>query len=167
MSTDTVMRDTVRAYAVSGAYRKLAYHGLMALLGNLLWLVLAGWWLGLTYLAAGLAAFLPIVTIPFGVQALKLAVFVVWPFGRVVVDRPGRSPVISTVGNVIWILLFGWWLAVGHLLAAMLLALTIIGIPFAVANVRLAGLALVPFGRMVVDRSVATGPFVVEVEALH
>jgi uncharacterized membrane protein YccF (DUF307 family) len=138
----------------------------VTLVGNLLWLILVGWWLGAAYLVAGVLAFLPIVTIPFGVQALKLAGYVVWPFGRVVVDRPGSWMAGSVIGNVLWVVLFGWWLALGHLLAGALLALTIVGIPFAIANVRLAGLALVPFGRIVVPRRLVTDRIVVRVDAL-
>jgi uncharacterized membrane protein YccF (DUF307 family) len=136
----------------------------VTLVGNLLWLILVGWWLGAAYLVAGVAAFLPIVTIPFGVQALKLAGFVLWPFGGVVVDRPGSWVAGSVAGNVLWVVLFGWWLALGHLLAGALLALTIVGIPFAVANVKLAGLALVPFGRTVVHRRLVTDPILIQVE---
>lgn len=161
------MRAMGRGYAGSGRYRKPSYDEPVTLVGNLLWLILAGWWLAAAYLVAGLAAFLPIVTIPLGVQALKLAGFVLWPFGRVVIDRPGRSVVVSVAGNVLWVVLFGWWLALGHLLAAVLLGLTIVGIPFAVANVRLAGLALVPFGRMVVDRRLVGDRIVVQVDALR
>jgi uncharacterized membrane protein YccF (DUF307 family) len=90
-----------------------------------------------------------IITIPFGLQAFKLASYSLWPFGRTVVRRPGAGA-SSTVGNVIWIVLAGWWLALEHLVTGVLLALTIIGIPLAVANFKLIGIALAPFGREIV-----------------
>lgn len=124
--------------------------GRMRTIGNILWFLLAGWWLALLYVVAGLIAFVLIITIPFGIAAFRLAGYTLWPFGRrVVVARD--AGVWSLIGNVVWILLFGWGLAVAHLAAALLLALTIIGIPFAVAAVKLAVLALVPLGTRVVD----------------
>lgn len=138
----------------------------MAAIGNVLWLVLFGWWMALAYALAGVVMFLLIITIPLGVQAFKLAGFVMWPFGRVVVDSPGSSAVVSTIANVIWILLAGWWLALAHLGAALVFFITIIGIPFAWANLKMAALALIPFGRTVVPDSMATGPVVVSVSPL-
>ena len=116
--------------------------------------------MAIAYALAGLLMFLLIITIPFGVQAFKLAGFALWPFGRVMVDVPQRSGgCLNTVGNIIWLLLAGIWLAIGHLLSALVLAITIIGIPFAVANVKLAGAALVPFGRSVMTQ--------VQADAMH
>ena len=138
----------------------------MAAIGNVLWLVLFGWWMALAYAMAGVVMFLLIITIPLGVQAFKLAGFVLWPFGRVVVDAPGSSPVVSTIANVIWILLAGWWLALAHLLAALVFFITIIGIPFGWANLKMAALALIPFGRTVVPASAVSGPVVVSVAPL-
>lgn len=138
----------------------------MKTLGNILWLLLFGWWMALAYVVAGLLMILPIITIPFSFQSFKLAGFVLWPFGQVVVDAPRRSVAVSTVANVIWILLAGWWLALGHLLAALIFFVTIVGIPFAWANVKLAGLALVPFGRTIVSARRVTGHEVVRVAPL-
>ena len=90
-----------------------------------------------------------IITIPFGIQAFKLAGYVLWPFGRTVVRRPDAGAG-STVGNVIWFVFAGWWLALEHLITAAVLAVTIIGIPFAIANVKLVVAALAPFGREIV-----------------
>lgn len=124
----------------------------MRTLGNILWLIFGGLLMALSYALAGLVMFLLLFTIPFGIQAFKLAGFALWPFGRVMVEIPDRrSGCASTVGNVVWVLLAGIWLAIGHLVWALLLAITIIGIPFAVANVKLAAAALVPFGRTVVS----------------
>ena len=122
----------------------------MRTIGNVLWFVLAGWWLALAYLVAGVLACLLIVTIPFGIASFRLAGYAVWPFGRrVVVARDAGLP--SVIGNVVWIVLFGWELAVLHVVAGLLLMITIVGIPFGVASMKLAALALVPLGTRVVD----------------
>lgn len=107
--------------------------------------------MALAYTLAGLLSFILIITIPFGVQAFKLAGFALWPFGRVMVPRPSASAGLSVIGNIIWLLVAGIWLALGHLIAALVNAITIIGIPFAVAHVKLAGAALTPFGNTVVS----------------
>jgi len=122
----------------------------MRTLGNILWLVLAGWWLALGYLVAGVLACVLIVTIPFGVQAFKLAGYTLWPFGRVVVPRADGDPALGIVGNVVWVLLFGAELALAHLVAGALLCLTVVGIPLGVACFKLVPLALVPFGKVIV-----------------
>jgi len=119
---------------------------------NILWVVLSGFWLSLGYLAAGVLMCLTIIGIPFGIQSFKLAGFALWPFGRMVVTRPGRSGALSVVGNVIWFVLAGLWLAIGHALTGLLLCLTVIGIPLGIANVKLIPLALVPFGRDIVRK---------------
>ena len=121
----------------------------MRTLGNVLWLLLAGWWLALGYVVAGLVAFVLIVTIPFGIASFRLAGYVVWPFGRTVVRDPGAG-IWSLVGNVLWIVFFGWELAVAHLVAGLLLCLTVIGIPFGVASWKMVPLALLPLGSRVV-----------------
>src|SRR5919106_3805952 len=120
----------------------------MRTIGNIIWLVLAGWWLALGYALAGLIAFLLIITIPFGIAAFRIAGYAVWPFGRrIVVARDMGLP--SLIGNVIWIVLFGWELAVLHVIGGLLLMITIIGIPFGIASVKLGALALVPLGTRV------------------
>ncbi|HYH30882.1 MAG TPA: YccF domain-containing protein [Pseudonocardia sp.] len=122
----------------------------MRTIGNVLWFVLAGWWLALAYLVAGVLACVLVVTIPFGIASFRLAGYAVWPFGRrVVVSRDAGLP--SVVGNVIWIVLFGWELAVLHVIAGLLLMITIVGIPFGIASIKLGALALVPLGTRVVD----------------
>lgn len=127
----------------------------MRLIGNILWLVLGGIWMAIAYALAGLISFILIITIPFGVQAFKLASFALWPFGRVMVPRRHASAGLSAIGNVIWLLVAGIWLALGHIVAAVFNALTIIGIPFAVAHLKLAGAALTPFGNTVVSLDLA------------
>ncbi len=118
---------------------------------NIVWLVLAGVWLAIGYVLAGIVSAVLIITIPFAVQSFKLAGYALWPFGRMVVHRPDRDVALSLVGNVIWFVVAGFWLALFHLLTAVLLALTIIGIPLAVADLKMAGLALAPFGKQVVS----------------
>ena len=121
--------------------------GPLSVVLNIIWLVLAGFWLFLTYLIAAVVMFITIIGIPFGLQSLKLAVFALWPFGRVVVHRPGTSNTLSVIGNVLWFLLAGWYLALAHLVTGIVLCITIIGIPLGIANFKLIPLALVPFGK--------------------
>lgn len=121
----------------------------MRTLLNVMWLILSGIWLAIGYALAGLIMFVLIITIPFGMQAFKLAGYSLWPFGRTVVKKPSAGAG-SVVGNLLWLLLAGWWLALGHLVTAFLLAITIIGIPLAYANVKLIPVALWPFGREIV-----------------
>src|SRR5690554_4602697 len=101
----------------------------MRTVGNLIWLILAGIWMAVGYLVAGLVAIAGIVTIPLAVPAFKLAGYALWPFGRMVVQRPGNDLALSTLGNVVWLVLCGWWLALGHLVTGLALCLTVIGIP--------------------------------------
>jgi uncharacterized membrane protein YccF (DUF307 family) len=124
--------------------------GPLRTIGNVLWLVLAGIWMAVGYLVAGVVQCITIIGIPFGIQSFKLAGFALWPFGRVVVQRTDRDLALSCLGNVVWIVLGGIWLALGHLITGVILCLTIIGIPFGIASFKLAGLALVPFGKLVV-----------------
>ena len=122
----------------------------MRTIGNILWFLLAGLWLAIGYAAAGLVAFVLIVTIPFGIASFRLAGYVIWPFGRTVVWRR-EAGFWSVLGNVVWLLVVGWELALGHLAAGLLLCLTIIGIPFGVACWKMVPLALFPLGRRVVS----------------
>ena len=120
---------------------------------NLVWLVLHGWWLALLYLLAGLLACLLIVTIPFGIASFRMAAFVVLPFGRTTVRAPGAG-VASAVGNVLWFLVAGWWLALVHVLAGIAFCVTFVGIPFGIASFKLALVGLFPLGKRIVE----TGP---------
>jgi uncharacterized membrane protein YccF (DUF307 family) len=126
---------------------------------NIIWLVLAGVWLALAYLFAALLMAITIIGIPFAVQAIKLAGYALWPFGRVLVPSERRMRGVSAVGNVLWFILAGWWLALAHLFAGVVLCLTIIGIPLGVASFKMAGAALVPFGKEIVPlRNLSAGP---------
>lgn len=121
----------------------------MRLLLNIIWLVLSGFWLFLGYVAAGIIACIFIVTIPFGVASFRIAGYVLWPFGREVVDATGAG-VAHGIGNVIWFLVAGLWLAIGHICTAFLLAITVIGLPLAWANLKLIPVTCFPFGKRVV-----------------
>jgi uncharacterized membrane protein YccF (DUF307 family) len=124
----------------------------MRVILNLIWLVVAGIELAIAYVIAGVILMVTIVGIPFGIQAFKLAGFALWPFGRAVVRT--KSPgFFAGIGNVLWVILAGWWLALAHIVTGFLLCLTIIGIPMGIANFKMTALAFAPFGREVVDRS--------------
>lgn len=143
------MRTCRRSPRVSDVSR--AYSGAMKTIGNILWFLLSGLWLAIGYVLAGLVCCITIVGIPFGIQAFKLAGFALWPFGRTVVRQDTESSVLETVFNVIWLLLFGWGLFVAALGTALLLCITIIGIPFAIQAWKIGVLGLWPFGRTVVE----------------
>ncbi|GEM30388.1 hypothetical protein NN3_13950 [Nocardia neocaledoniensis NBRC 108232] len=128
---------------------------LVQLILNILWVVLCGFWMALGYLLAALICFILIITIPFGVASLRLAGYVLWPFGRTVVDKPSAGAG-SLIGNVIWFIFAGWWLAIGHIATSLALAVTIIGLPFAWANLKLVPLSLFPLGHEVVDKDAVT-----------
>lgn len=118
---------------------------------NVLWLIFGGGLvLAIGYGFAALICFLLVVTIPFGVASLRLAVYSLWPFGRTLVPKPGAG-VGSGLANVLWVVLAGWWLALSHILAGIALCVTIIGIPFGIANFKLVPAAFWPLGREVVD----------------
>jgi uncharacterized membrane protein YccF (DUF307 family) len=123
---------------------------IVQLILNVLWVVLCGFWMALGYLLAALICFILIVTIPFGIASLRLAGYVLWPFGRTVVDKPSAGAG-SLIGNVIWFVFAGWWLALGHVFTSIALAVTIIGLPFAWANLKLVPLSLFPLGHDVVS----------------
>ncbi len=116
---------------------------------NVVWLVLAGFWLALGYVVAGIISMVLIVTIPFGIASFRMASYALWPFGRTVVDKPGAGA-WSTIGNVVWILVAGWWLALEHLVTGVLLCLTIIGIPLGIGSLKMIPVSLVPLGKEIV-----------------
>ncbi|OIK29210.1 YccF domain-containing protein [Streptomyces malaysiense] len=119
------------------------------LLLNILWLLFCGIWMSIGYLIAALVCFVLIITIPFGIASLRIAGFVLWPFGRTAVERPDAGTG-SVIGNVIWVIFAGWWLALGHLITSIPLFLSIIGIPFGWANLKLIPISLMPLGREIV-----------------
>ena len=117
---------------------------------NILWLVLCGFWLAIGYVVAGIIMCILIITIPFGIASMRIAIFALWPFGKAVVKR-GDAGVGSAIGNVIWFVLCGWWLALGHLVTGVLLCITIIGIPLGLANFKLIPISLTPMGREILS----------------
>jgi uncharacterized membrane protein YccF (DUF307 family) len=121
----------------------------MRLILNVIWLVFGGLWMALGYLLAALVCFLLIVTIPFGFASLRIASYALWPFGRTIVDKP-TAGTLTLIGNVIWVVLFGVWLAIGHLVSAAAMAVTIVGIPLALAQLKLIPVSLLPLGKEIV-----------------
>ena len=122
----------------------------MRTLLNLIWVVFGGFWLFLGYLFFGVVACVFIVTIPAGVACCRIAGYALWPFGRSVVERPGAGA-MSGLSNVVWFLVAGLWLAIGHVTTAAAQAITIVGIPLAIANLRMIPVTCFPFGKEVVD----------------
>jgi len=116
---------------------------------NIIWFVLAGLWMAIGYAFAALICFVLIITIPFGIAALRIALFALWPFGKTVVKRDDAG-IASGIGNVLWLVLCGWWLALGHLVTGVALCVTIIGIPLGLANFKLIPVSLLPLGREIV-----------------
>jgi uncharacterized membrane protein YccF (DUF307 family) len=121
----------------------------MTTLLNVIWLVFAGIWLAIGYCIAGVIACLLIITIPFGIASFRIANYVLWPFGRTIVPKP-TAGVMSTIGNIIWFVVAGWWLALEHLVTGIALCLTIIGIPLGIASFKLIPVSLVPLGKEIV-----------------
>jgi uncharacterized membrane protein YccF (DUF307 family) len=119
---------------------------------NIIWLVFEGIWMAIAYFFVGLICFILIITIPFGIASWRIANYVLWPFGRSI-DRRPEAGVASLIGNIIWIILFGWELALGHLITGVLLCVTIIGIPLGLANFKIIPISLVPLGVRVVPSS--------------
>lgn len=117
----------------------------MSLLGNLIWLIFGGFLAGLGYILGGLLLCLTIVGIPFGMQAIKLGVATFAPFGKEVVEEEYGEGVFRMIFNVIWLLLFGWEIAVAHLTAGLILAVTIVGLPFTRQHFKLISVSLFPF----------------------
>jgi uncharacterized membrane protein YccF (DUF307 family) len=122
-------------------------HKAMSLLGNLIWLIFGGLLAGLGYIVGGLLLCLTVIGIPFGVQSIKLGVATFAPFGKELVEREDANSPLRVLFNIIWLVFFGWEIAMAHLVGALLLAITIIGLPFAGQHIKLIPLALFPFGR--------------------
>ncbi|MFA7265896.1 MAG: YccF domain-containing protein [Candidatus Nanopelagicales bacterium] len=133
----------------------------MRTLGNILWLIFAGIWMAIAYAIAGVIMFILIITIPFGIASFRMAGYALWPFGRTVVSKP-TSGVMSGIGNVIWFILAGLWIAIGHIITGVVLCIFIITIPFGIASFKMAGLALFPLGKEIVPIDQApTGQYTV------
>jgi uncharacterized membrane protein YccF (DUF307 family) len=124
---------------------------------NVIWLVLCGLWMCLAYFLAGLVLCVTVIGIPFGIAAFRIGVYALWPFGYTTVERRDAGAG-SLIGNVLWLVLAGWWLALGHIVTGIALFVSIIGIPLAIANFKLIPLSLLPMGREIVpaDRPYAT-----------
>ncbi|GAB2461136.1 YccF domain-containing protein [Jatrophihabitans fulvus] len=121
----------------------------MRLLLNIIWLVLSGFWMAIGYAIAGVVFCILIITIPFGIASFRIAGYALWPFGNTIVRRPDAGAG-SAIGNVLWIVLAGIWLAIGHVVTGALLCITIIGIPLGVANFKMVPVSLTPLGREIV-----------------
>jgi uncharacterized membrane protein YccF (DUF307 family) len=119
----------------------------MKFVGNVIWLIFGGIIISIEYLISSLLLMATIIGIPFGIQTLKLAIVALWPFGTEIRQKPGNSGCLSTIMNLIWILIGGIWIAFTHLAFGVLFAITIVGIPFALQHFKLAALALTPFGK--------------------
>ncbi|MFK0292016.1 YccF domain-containing protein [Streptomyces sp. NPDC090442] len=124
---------------------------------NVLWLILSGLWMAIGYVVAGIICCVLIVTIPFGIASFRIAGYALWPFGRTTVERRDAGAG-SVIGNIIWVVFAGWWLALGHIVTGIALCVTIIGIPFGIANFKMVPLSLLPLGREIVptDQPFAT-----------
>lgn len=119
----------------------------MSLLGNIIWLIFGGLISGLGYILGGIVLCITIVGIPFGFQSMKLGIAVFAPFGKEIVELDGVNSPLALIFNILWLVLFGWPIALAHLASAVILAVTIIGIPFAFQHLKLIPLSLLPFGR--------------------
>ncbi|EPH44907.1 YccF domain-containing protein [Streptomyces aurantiacus] len=128
---------------------------------NVIWLILCGLWMCLFYLFAGVLLCVTIIGIPFGLASFRIGLFALWPFGRKAIERRGAGAP-SLIGNVLWVILAGWWLALGHIFTGLLLCVTIIGIPLGLANFKMIPISLLPLGREIVPTDepfIAAGPF--------
>lgn len=121
----------------------------MRLLLNVIWLVLCGVWMAIGYCLAGVICCVLIITIPFGIASFRIANYALWPFGRTIVQRRDAGAG-SAIGNVIWIIFAGLWLAIGHLVTGFALCVTIIGIPLGLANFKMIPVSLTPLGQEIV-----------------
>lgn len=128
----------------------------MRLILNIIWLVLCGFWMAVGYVVAGVILAITVIGIPFTIASFRMANFALWPFGRRLVDAPGACT-MSLIGNVVWLVLAGWWLAIGHVVAGVAMCLTIIGIPLGIASFKLVPVSLLPLGKEIVpaDRAFA------------
>ncbi len=117
----------------------------MSLLGNIIWLIFGGFFAGLGYIIGGLILCITIIGIPFGLQAIRLGLATFTPFGKTVEQKPGGQGGIALIFNILWLVLFGWEIALAHIIGGLILAITIIGIPFAKQHFKLVQVALFPF----------------------
>ena len=149
IDTGVGRQGSLRLGTAVGLFQRTTVGPVRVLL-NLIWLVFGGLLMALGYAVVALIMFILIITIPFGIASARIALFCLWPFGRTIVRRPDAGAG-SLIGNVIWFVLAGWWLAIGHLVTGVVMCLTIIGIPLGLANFKLIPVSLTPFGREVID----------------
>ena len=132
----------------------------MRTLLNIIWLILAGFWLFLGYMAVGVVLCILILTIPWGIASFRIGIYALWPFGYTIVAKP-TAGVGSFLGNVVWVILAGWWLALAHIVSGIALCITIIGIPLGLADFKLVPISLMPLGKEIVPtQRGAYGPVV-------
>lgn len=122
----------------------------MRILLNIIWLVFGGFFMAVGYVGAGILLCITIIGIPFGIASFRMANFALWPFGRRLVDEP-TSGALAVIGNILWVVLAGWWLALGHIVTGIVMCVTIIGIPLGIANFKLVPVSLLPLGKRIVD----------------
>lgn len=134
----------------------------MSIMGNIIWILLGGIWMSVGWVVAGVIMYVTLIGIPWGRSCFVIAGFTLYPFGHEAMSREqvtGKEDVgtgsAGMVGNIVWLLLAGWWLALGHLVAGLITCLTIIGIPFGIQHFKLAGISLMPVGKTVVPKQVA------------
>jgi uncharacterized membrane protein YccF (DUF307 family) len=124
---------------------------------NVIWFVFSGIWLWFAYMLAGIICCLLIVTIPWGIASFRMANYAAWPFGREVIDKP-TAGIWALLGNIVWLIVAGWWLALTHIVTGIVLCFTIIGIPMAIANFKLISVSLLPLGKQIVSKPYQTLP---------
>ena len=131
--------------------------GVVRTLLNIIWFIFSGFWLWLAYMLAGVICCVLIVTIPWGIASFRMANYAAWPFGREVIDKP-TAGIWALLGNVIWLVVAGWWLALTHIVTGLVLCFTIIGIPMAIANFKLINISLMPLGKQIVSKPYHVAP---------
>jgi len=119
----------------------------MSLLGNIIWLIFGGFFSGMAYILGGIFTCFTIIGIPFGIQSIKLGAATLTPFGKKIQTREDSGRILETIFNIVWAILFGWEIAIAHLTSAIILAITIVGLPFSKQHIKLIPLALLPFGK--------------------
>src|SRR6478609_3435254 len=142
-------RRAGRQRPVRGRLLRTGENGAVRTLLNIIWFVLSGFWMFLGYVAAGVLLCILILTIPWGIASFRIGAYALWPFGRTIVAKP-TAGVGSFLGNVVWVVLAGWWLAIGHILTGVALCITIIGIPLGIASFKLVPVSLMPLGKEIV-----------------
>ncbi len=124
---------------------------------NVIWLLLCGVWMAIGYAVGGVICCILIITIPFGIASFRMANYALWPFGRTVVRKP-TAGAMSMIGNIIWLILAGIWLAIGHIVTGLAMCLTIIGIPLGIASFKMVPVSLLPLGATIVSTDSAGTP---------